>query len=333
MFDFTMFEFNYPWVFVLILLPIILNKLPIYYFSKRSALRISFKDDIDAINKTTDKNSNVSGVSRASSFQKIMLVVLYVLLLLALSKPMYIGEPLSKDISQREILVSVDLSGSMATKDFKDKNGTIVNRLDAVKTVLRDFFKKREGEKIGLILFGSSSFVQAPFTQDLNALNYLVDELSVGMAGPQTSIGDSIGLAVKMFQDSNVTDRMLIVMSDGDDTGSKIPPLTAAKLAAKNDVSIFTIAMGDPKNAGEHPIDTDTLKEIATKSGGKFYYAWNSEELEDIYAQIDKLKPKEVKTITHRPSFDLFVYPLALMLFFLFVYGGYLFILSKKESR
>ena len=136
-----------------------------------------------------------------------------------------------------------------------------------------------------------------------------------------------------MFKDSNVSDRMLIVMSDGDDTGSKIPPITAAELAAKNGVSIFTIAMGDPENAGEHPIDTDTLKEISNKTGGKFYYAWNSDELEDIYSQIDKLKPKEVKTITHRPTFDLFMYPLALMLLLIFSYGSYLYILAKKESR
>lgn len=230
------------------------------------------------------------------------------------------------------MLVSVDLSGSMSTKDFKDSNGTSIDRLEAVKMVLGDFFKVRKGEKIGLILFGSAAFVQAPFTQDLNALEHLLSELSVGMAGPQTSTGDSIGLAVKMFQDSNVTDRMLIVMSDGDDTGSKVPPLTAAKLAAKNDVNIFTIAMGDPKNAGEHPLDTETLKEIAKVTGGKFYYAWNSDELVDIYMQIDKLKPKEVKEITHRPKFDLFVYPLALALLLLLGYGLNLFIQSRRES-
>ena len=324
-----MFEFDYPWVFVLIVLPFVISKLPLYYVSKRSALRISFKEDIDAV--TTHK-SEVSGISRVTTVQRIMSWFLFVLVLMALAKPQYIGEPLSKEISQREVLVSVDLSGSMATKDFKDKNGTSIDRLEAVKVVLGDFFKVRKGEKIGLILFGSAAFVQAPFTQDLNALDQLLSELSVGMAGPQTALGDSIGLAVKMFQDSNVSDRMLIVMSDGDDTGSKVPPLTAAKLAAKNDVNIFTIAMGDPKNAGEHPIDTETLKEISKTTGGKFYYAWNSDELADIYTQIDKLKPKEVKVITHRPKFDLFVYPLALALLLLLGYGLNLFIQSKRES-
>jgi len=324
-----MFEFDYPWVFVFIVLPFIINRLPFYYISKRSALRISFKEDIDAI---AGSKSKVSGISRATGFQKIMLFVVYLLVIIALAKPQYIGEPLSKEISQREVLVSVDLSGSMATKDFKDQNGTSIDRLEAVKMVLGDFFKVRKGEKIGLILFGNAAFVQAPFTQDLNALDHLLSELNVGMAGPQTAIGDSIGLAVKMFQDSNVTDRMLIVMSDGDDTGSKVPPLTAAKLAAKNDVSIFTIAMGDPKNAGEHPIDTDTLKEISKLTGGKFYYAWNSDELADIYTQIDKLKPKEVKVLTHRPKTDLFTYSLMLMLGILLGYGLILFIRSRRES-
>jgi len=325
-----MFEFSYPWIFLLLIFPIIISRSSLYYLSKRSALRISFKEDIDAVS-TYQKSK--SGVSRATFWQKMLLGVIYLLVIIALAKPHYIGEPLSKEISQREVLVSVDLSGSMATTDFKDKNGIAIDRLEAVKMVLGNFFKARQGEKIGLILFGNAAFVQAPFTQDLDALEHLLSELRIGMAGPQTAMGDSIGLAVKMFQDSNVTDRMLIVMSDGDDTGSKVPPLTAAKLAQKNEVSIFPIAIGDPKNAGEHPIDTKTLQEIAKTTGGKFYYAWNSEELLDIYKQIDKLKPKEVKVITHRPKSDLFVYPLLVALLLLLGYGSYLFIQSKRESR
>ena len=325
-----MFEFSYPWVLVLIILPFIISRLPWYYISKRSALSISFKEDIDAVVKN---RSAQNGVSHASLFQKILLGLVYVFMLIALAKPLHIGEPLSKEISQRELLVSVDLSGSMAIKDFKDKNGTVIDRLEAVKMVLGGFFKARQGEKIGLILFGNDAFVQAPFTQDLKALEHLLSELSIGMAGPKTAMGDSIGLAVKMFQDSNVSDRMLIVMSDGDDTASKIPPLTAAKLAADNGVSIFTVAIGDPKNAGEYRIDTKTLKEIAKMTGGKFYYAWNSEELSDIYTQIDKLKPKKVKEITHRPKFDIFIYPVFAVLLLLMGYGLFLIIASAKERR
>lgn len=325
-----MFEFSHPWVFILLLLPLVINKAPWYYRSKRSALRISFKEDIDAVNGLKE---STSGISRASFWQKVLLIGVYLLIVTAMAKPQYIGESLSKEMSQREVLVSVDLSGSMATKDFKDKNGTAIDRLEAVKMVLGDFFKVREGEKIGLILFGNAAFVQAPFTQDLTALEHLLSELQIGMAGPQTALGDSIGLAVKMFQDSNVTDRMLIVMSDGDDTGSKVPPLTAAKLAKANGVSIFPIAIGDPKNAGEHPIDTETLKEIAKTTGGKFYYAWNTDELSDIYTQIDKLKPKEVKEITHRPKFDLFSYPLMAIIILMLGYGLIIFLQHLRDNR
>ncbi|MEA3455154.1 MAG: aerotolerance regulator BatA, partial [Campylobacterota bacterium] len=156
-----MFEFVYPWVFGLIVLPFIVNRLPWIYISNRSALRISFKEDIDAIKQ--NKNDS-SGISRASTFQKILLFVVTMLVVTALAKPQYIGEPLSKEISQRELLVSIDLSGSMATKDFKDSNGTSIDRLEAVEMVLGNFFKERKGEKIGLILFGNAAFVQAPFT-------------------------------------------------------------------------------------------------------------------------------------------------------------------------
>lgn len=325
-----MLEFSYPWVYILLIFPVIIYRSSFHYLSRRSALRISFKEDIDA---ASVHQKSTTGVSRASTFQKVLLSVSYLLIVTALAKPHYIGDPLSQEISQREVLVSVDLSGSMATTDFQDRNGTAIDRLQAVKMVLGDFFDARQGEKIGLILFGNAAFVQAPFTQDLDALEHLLSELTIGMAGPQTAMGDSIGLAVKMFQESNVTDRMLIVMSDGDDTGSKVPPLTAAKLAKANGVSIFPIAIGDPQNAGEHPMDTKTLQEIANITGGKFYYAWNTKELADIYTQIDKLKPKEVKVITHRPRFDLFTYPLFATLLLLLGYGVLLLIQAKREGR
>lgn len=325
-----MFEFVYPWAGLLLLLPLFVYHSSWYYKAKRLALRISFKEDIDAV---MGEQNETNGLSRASLGQKMILILCYILIVIALAKPQYIAKPLTQEISQRELLVSIDLSGSMATKDFKDKNGTAINRLDAVKTVLLDFFEARKGEKIGLILFGNASFVQAPFTQDFNTLKHLLLELNIGMAGPQTALGDSIGLAVKMFKDSNITQRMLIVMSDGDDTGSKVPPLTAAKLAKNNGVTIFPIAIGDPKNAGEHPIDTKTLTQVAKTTGGVFYYAWNRQELLDIYSQIDKLNPKKVKQITHRPRFELFTYPLLGILILLLGYGLIVLLRTRGVRR
>jgi len=312
-----MLEFLHPLAFVLVLVPFLMAASPLRYISNRSALRISFMEDIHSAEGAKEKST---GISRATLFQKILLLLVWSLVVLALAKPQLIGEPIVKEISQREILVAVDLSGSMSTQDFKDEDGKKIDRLEAVKHVLSDFFIQRKGEKIGLILFGSAAFVQSPFTQDLDALNHLLSELQVGMAGPQTMIGDGIGLGVKMFRESNVTDRMLILMSDGDDTGSKVPPKTAAKLAADNDVKIYSIAMGDPKNAGEHPIDTETLKAITSETNGKFYYAWNAQELGEIYDEIDKLTPKKVEELSYRPVKELYMYPLALALFLMLTY-------------
>ena len=312
-----MLEFLHPLAFVLLLAPFLMAASPLRYISNRSALRISFMEDIHSVQGDKEKST---GISRATLFQKILLLLVWSLLVLALAKPQLIGEPIVKEISQREILVAVDLSGSMSTQDFKDEEGKKIDRLEAVKHVLSDFFIQRKGEKIGLILFGSAAFVQSPFTQDLDALDHLLSELQVGMAGPQTMIGDGIGLGVKMFRESNVTDRMLILMSDGDDTGSKVPPKTAAKLAADNDVKIYSIAMGDPKNAGEHPIDTETLKAIVSETGGKFYYAWNAQELGEIYDEIDKLTPKKVEELSYRPVKELYIYPLGLGFLLMLIY-------------
>jgi len=325
-----MIEFVYNWAFVLLFLPLAVIYSPLRYYSSRSALRVSFIDDIY---KAQGGKEYTEGVSRASTIQKALLGLVWILLIVAIAKPHYIGEPIIKEESQREILVAVDLSGSMSTEDFKGEDGKNIDRLQAVKLVLADFFEKRKGEKIGLILFGSAAFVQAPFTQDLEALQTLLDGLQVGMAGPQTMLGDGIALGVKMFRENNVTDRMMIVMSDGDDTGSKVPPKTAAKLAKDNSVSIYTIAVGDPKNAGEHPIDTDTLKSISKDTDGKFYYALDRKELVQIYDEIEKLTPKKVKQLTHRPTKELFIYPLALSLFLIFVYALWLWMRESKRIK
>ena len=314
---YLMLEFIYPEVFILILAPILMALSSFKYLSKRSALRISFMDDIRNVQ---GDSKGESGISQASILQKLLLFFIWVLMVSALAKPQWIGDPIVKELSQREILIAVDLSGSMATKDFKTSDEKKIDRLEAVKNVLRSFFKKREGEKIGLILFGSAAFVQSPFTQDIDALNHLLNELQVGMAGPQTMIGDGIGLGVKMFRENNVTDRMLILMSDGDDTGSKIPPKTAAKLAAEHEVKIYSIAIGDPENASEHPIDTDSLKSITNTTGGKFYYALNTKELDEIYSEIDKLAPKKVKELSYRPMHELYMYSVAVALALMFIY-------------
>jgi Ca-activated chloride channel family protein len=209
------------------------------------------------------------------------------------------------------MMLAVDLSGSMETKDFTDESGKTVDRLTAVKKVLDDFLKRREGDRVGLIVFGNAAFVQAPFTRDLGVCRELLTETSVGMAGPKTAFGDAIGLAVTVFDRSDVPEKVLIVLTDGNDTGSQVPPDRAATVAKDRGVVIHTVSVGDPRAAGEDKLDEDALKKVAATTGGTYSHAGNRAELEKVYDRLDALPTREARAVTHRPRDDLFHWPLA----------------------
>jgi Ca-activated chloride channel family protein len=198
----------------------------------------------------------------------------------------------------------------METQDFKNAQGKTVDRLIAVKEVLDDFLKRRKGDRVGLILFGSAPFVQAPFTEDLGVCRQLLDEAQVKMAGPQTAFGDALGLAITVFDRSTVKDRVLIALTDGNDTASKVPPAKAAEIAKDKGIVIHTISVGDPKAAGEEALDEVALKAVASASGGTYAHAGNRTELEGIYQMIDALETRKVNTVTHRPRKDVYWWPL-----------------------
>jgi Ca-activated chloride channel family protein len=229
----------------------------------------------------------------------------------ALVRPQWLEPPISRTVPVRDMMLAVDLSGSMQTKDFTDSSGKTVDRLTAVKQVLDDFLTRRRGDRVGLIVFGNSPFVQAPFTQDLGVCRELLAETRVGMAGPKTSFGDSIGLAITAFDRSDVPEKVLIVLTDGNDTGSQVPPEKAAAVAEDKGIVIHTVAVGDPKAAGEDKLDEGALKRVAATTGGTYSHAGNRAELEAIYRRLDELQAREGQTITHRPRRDLFHWPLA----------------------
>src|SRR5262249_13332928 len=159
--------------------------------------------------------------------------------------------------------------------DFTDASGAKVDRLTAVKQVLDDFLSRRKGDRVGLIVFGNAPFVQAPFTQDLDVCRELLSEMRVGMAGPKTAMGDAIGLAVTVFDRTTVPERVLIVLTDGNDTGSLIPPQKAADVAKDKKITIHTVAVGDPKAAGEDKLDEEALRRVAQTTGGSYSHAGN----------------------------------------------------------
>ncbi|MCO8120771.1 VWA domain-containing protein [Stieleria sp. TO1_6] len=245
-------------------------------------------------------------IARGTWWRWLALAICWGCVVLAMARPQIIEPPISKEIPVRDMLLAVDLSGSMATKDFKDAQGKTVDRLTAVKQVLDDFLAKRKGDRVGLIFFGSAAFVQAPFTEDLKVCRQLLDEAQVKMAGPQTAFGDALGLAINQFDRSTVKERVLIALTDGNDTASQVPPAKAAEIAKDKGIVIHTVAVGDPQAAGEDKLDETTLKQVASSTGGLYAHANDGKQLAGIYSQLDKLESHKVQTVSHRPRRDVY---------------------------
>lgn len=307
-----MLTFAYVWMFVLLALPLLLRQILPPFEDTRPALRVPLFDVL--VESVGGKPSTGAVIRKRSFAQSFIYGLCWIWIVVALAKPQWLEPPITKEIPTRDLLLSVDLSGSMDTEDFVDATGKRVDRLTATKEVLDDFLKRRQGDRVAMIVFGTGAFVQIPFTQDLEVCRELLDETQVRMAGPKTALGDSIGLGINLFERSEVTNKVMIVMTDGNDTGSKVPPAQAAKIAADNGVVIHTIGVGDPTAAGEELLDEDALKAVAEVTGGQYFRATDRKGLEQVYAEIDQLGTRPVETISHRPRRDLFQWPLAAVL-------------------
>lgn len=303
-----MFELSYPWFLALLPAPLLVWRLLPPHRESRESVRIPFFEQIAMAAGATPSKGGL--VTQRNILQKILLPLVWVLLVLAAARPQLVEPPLSRTESARDLMLAVDLSGSMDQRDLFDEDGNRVQRLDAVKEVLDDFIARREGDRIGVIVFGSEAFVQTPFTQDHDLVRALLDQVEPRMPGPQTMLGDAVGLTIKTFDGSEARDRVLILLTDGNDTGSKVPPRRAAEIASQGGIVIHTVAVGDPQTTGEGEIDLKTLEAIAGTTGGSAFRADDREQLEEIYAQIDALTPEEIETTTFRPKTPLFQWPL-----------------------
>ena len=304
-----MLTIAHPWLFLLLPLPWLIRKLLPTHHERKAAVRVPFMQRLSRL-AGLQPGSGVAIASRPSS-QWLVLIVTWLFIVTALARPQWLGEPVIRDIPMRDMLVAVDLSGSMEARDFTDTKGETVDRLTAVKQVLDEFFTRRDGDRIGLILFGSAAFVQVPFTDDIDVVRELLDEAQIRMLGPRTMLGDAMGLAINLFERSEVDERVLIVLTDGNDTGSLVPPERAAEIARDNDVVVHTIAIGDPATVGEQELDEKTLENIAITTGGGYFHANDREELEEIYAHLDEINPRQVETQSYRPLTELYIWPLA----------------------
>ena len=308
-----MIDFAAPLAFLLLPLPLLVWWLAPAHRERVRAVRVPFFQRlVEAMGVTPGAGAVVLA---RHWWQWLLGALAWSLIVTALARPEYQGDAVTLQKPARDLILAVDISGSMEQADFATGNGDNIERLAGVKSVLEPFLKGREGERVALIVFGSKAFVQAPLTTDLDTVLELMQQTDVGMAGPQTALGDAIGLAIRQFETSEVEQRLLILLSDGSDTASSMSPVNAAAIAAQRQVKILTIGVGDPQSEDkENRVDVDTLQAIARRTGGQFFFANDENALAAVYEQIDALAPKMVDSETYRPRHSLAHWPLGLAL-------------------
>ena len=299
-----MLTFLYGWLFLLAPLPLLVRWLVPPRVDEQLAIRVPFFPRLLEAGGQRESHERIiaSIVGRGG---------VWLFLLTALARPQWLEPPLTRSIPTRDLLLLVDLSGSMEQSDFLKTGGETVDRLSAAKDVLGDFLMKREGDRVGLVVFGNAPFLQVPFTTDLDLCRDLLNETQARMAGPKTSLGDAIGLGIKLFEKSDTPTKTIIALTDGNDTGSTVPPIEASRIAHDRGITIHTVAMGDPTTVGEEQLDEETLRSVATSAEGSYFLAMNQEQLANIYRKLDTIETREVQTVSFRPRRDLYFIPLA----------------------
>ena len=300
-------ELAYPLALAALPAPLLIYWLLPAHRERVSALRVPFFQDMVAATGLEARAG--SAVFTRRFVQKAGMILIWILIVLGLARPQWVGEPIVRTEAARDVMLAIDLSGSMDYADFPDEDGKNVRRLTAVQRVVDRFVAARESDRIGLIVFGNRAYLQLPFTRDVETARALVSLMDVGMAGPQTALGDAIGLAIRAFKESQVEERLLILLTDGNDTASKMTPINAAEIAGLEGVEIYTIGVGDPAASGEDRVDFEALQAVATRTGGAFFNAENEAALAEVYRRIDELAPGEVKTQSWRPRQSLVHWP------------------------
>jgi len=333
------FEFHWPWMALLALLPLLVR-----YFWPRPA-----GDRHDAVEglQTTLLHPALSHLSEAFETRKPrqplsvhlygwLLTLLWLALVLALMRPQWLEPYTENRTAGYDLMLAVDTSRSMTALDFT-LNGEEVSRMQVVKGVVSKFIQGRQGDRVGLVIFGSRAYVLSPLTFDLNAVDKLLGELVPAIAGPATAMGDAMGLGVKKLRERPEGSRVLILVTDGKNEGGIIPPLKAAQLAKEEGIRIYTIGVGSDKkrvrilDADMHNyvwaeglgFDEETLQEIAKITGGAYFRATDTEALEKIYQRIDELEKTEAEARTVFIPRPLYQWLLAFALLCLLLLGLY----------
>jgi Ca-activated chloride channel homolog len=305
------FEIAYKWIFLLLPLPLVVYLILPALKKRRSALIAPFFYRAATISGQKPKKS--SWISKRNFFGWSALLLCWVSLLAAASSPRYVGQPGKKIKTVRSFFIAADISFSMAQTDWV-LDGKRTSRWEAVKSIMKDFVANRKSDQIGLVMFGTHAYLQAPLTTDLDAVSWLLDQSEVGMAGQMTSIGEAIGLCIKTFKDDTIKQKIMLLLTDGIDGGKNIQPLDAAQAAKKDSIIIYTLGIGKAEGSGGYALDEKTLKDIAHTTGGKYFNAMNEGQLKEVYKELDKSEPIKYEEEIYKPVTLLYVYPLAFSL-------------------
>ena len=310
-----MIELQWPWMLLALPLPVV-----VWWLSRPApetgggALRVPFYARFLALRD--DPKTQRSKASAIVSFK----AVLWSLLVLAAARPVWIGDAQPIASHGRDLMLALDLSGSMETPDFEIQ-GQALERLSVVRAVAKNFVNEREGDRVGLVLFGSRAYLQAPLTLDHPTVIEMLDESEIGLAGEETAIGDAIGLAVKHLRDRPADERILVLLSDGANNAGVLEPVQAARVAATEGIRVYTIGLGTGAQMVRTPfgtrlapaqgqLDEAALKEVADLTGGVYFRARDTASLLRAHAQIDALEKTEGESVTVHPTRVLFYWPL-----------------------
>ncbi len=311
-----MMEFAWPWMFAALPLPLLVRWFaPAATLTAQAALRVPVLDEFRYGAEETASREI------ARPIRWLLATLAWVLLVASAARPEWLGAPLELPVTGRDLMLAVDLSGSMREEDFVlDKRR--VNRLKATKAVAGEFIQRRRGDRLGLVLFGEHAYLQTPLTFDRDTVRTLLEESAIGLAGGEaTAIGDAIGLAVKKLVDSPQPDHVLVLLTDGVNNAGEVQPLKAAELASQMGLKIYTIGVGADEILvrdlfgtrrvnPSRDLDEATLRAIAEQTGGRYFRARDSEQLSQIYRILDQLEPAALESRVFRPVTSLYMWPL-----------------------
>lgn len=325
-----MIHFEWPWLLLALPLPLLIYWLPAKSKSQAAALHMP-----RIVTEHTPRGESTNN----SKAPIILLSLIWLLLILAASRPQWLGEAINVPTEGRELMLAVDLSGSMQVEDMILGNNT-VNRLDMLKVLLGQFIDRRTTDRLGLILFADDAYMQTPMTFDHKTVRQMLNESVLGLVGKKTAIGDAIALAVKRFDNKAQSNRVLILLTDGQNTAGKITPEQALELAIAKKVTIYTIGIGADvmleqtlfgtrKVNPSSELDEAMLGKIAKETGGQYFRARDGQTMANIYQQLDLLEPIKQEQQQMRPLTALYYWPLA---FALIISFSYLLWLSRPQK-